>query len=374
MRFVLLSAICWSSASAILYDYKKQGADWLTNGWQCLSAASTKQSPVDINSKITIPGVLPNVPLPPLITVDDSIAKPVPARILSGVEPLSDVASIVDPIVDPTASPPAGPTASPPAEPTANENVAARPILPKLTIFSTGGYHKFKIEQSLHSIRVIPTGSSDKLVINGVDYRLKFYDLRAPAEHTVNNKRASLEVQMGFQNAKEVYAFMSFMFNGTDDSTIPLYDVVMLEGLAGLDTLNNTVASATSNTDNKYDILDDAMALLTANDASLHTYEGSLTYPPCTEGIQWFVWDKFIPTPTEHLASVAKLMKYKGTKGNYRIVPHTDFTPVNFQTNIAVSSYPKGGYMYSTTSAASSISFVVQSVVLAFSCVLTLHF
>eukprot|EP00920_Eleutheroschizon_duboscqi_P024140 GHVT01059960.1.p1 GENE.GHVT01059960.1~~GHVT01059960.1.p1 ORF type:complete len:454 (+),score=104.22 GHVT01059960.1:369-1730(+) len=66
--------------------------------------------------------------------------------------------------------------------------------------------------------------------------------------------------------------------------------------------------------------------------ALFYRYQGSLTMPPCSENVTWFLRKDPLKASREQLAVMAALLAYPGTKGNFREVQNTQACAHNRET------------------------------------------
>ena len=123
-----------------------------------------------------------------------------------------------------------------------------------------------------HTIQANAAAGS-AVVVNGVEYGLAQMHFHAPSEHMINGQRALAEVH--------------FVHKAADGSLTVIGALVQMgnqenEAWAPFVAALHTVEGATTTT-----TLD--WAALLPNDLMTYRYRGSLTTPPCTEGVNWLV-------------------------------------------------------------------------------------
>lgn len=104
------------------------------------------------------------------------------------------------------------------------------------------------------------------------------FHVHAPSEHTLNGDYFDMEMHIVHQDSTGELAVLGFFFTADEDTESPF-----LKGL---------LANPPSESGTTIDKLD--LKTLTENDIVGHyfSYNGSLTTPPCTEGIRWTVVEK----------------------------------------------------------------------------------
>jgi carbonic anhydrase len=126
-----------------------------------------------------------------------------------------------------------------------------------------------------HTVQITPESTASTIEFKGEEYTLLQTHFHAPAEHTVEGQRADAEFH--------------FVHEDTDGN-LTVLGILADEGAAepGWDAYIDAVH------DEGDDVTLDIAALLPA-ELDVYAYEGSLTTPPCTEGVQWLV----LTTPIE---------------------------------------------------------------------------
>jgi len=141
-----------------------------------------------------------------------------------------------------------------------------------------------EVENTGHVVEV-PYSTGSRLVLGRAaaiqggspsdEYRLLQFHFHAPIEHTINGKAADMELHLVHQNATGDLAVVGVLMNKGSDPN-GLFDQIM--GNAPNAEGSHHVEGAKLN----------ARTLLPANNA-YYTYSGSLTTPPCSEGVRWLV-------------------------------------------------------------------------------------
>lgn len=139
-----------------------------------------------------------------------------------------------------------------------------------------------------HSIKVdVPAATKSVLSIGSEQYTLLQYHIHAPSEHVIDDKTYDAEIHFVHSTPDGKLAVVGVLV----DAPATAKHNVEFQKLLDVAPKNKT----------------DAPAALTANPAKLlpstskfYLYSGSLTTPPCTEGVNWYVLQKPIQiTPAQ---------------------------------------------------------------------------
>lgn len=128
------------------------------------------------------------------------------------------------------------------------------------------------------SVRVdVPPGSS--LIAGGSEYQLTGFHFHAPGEHLINGVRADMELQLEHRDRQGRVAVVS---------------VPITTGRRMNTTLTRIWDHIPGGRGQRFYGRQTGInpRFLLPNDHSYYSYVGSLTEPPCTEGVEWFVLAK----------------------------------------------------------------------------------
>lgn len=110
--------------------------------------------------------------------------------------------------------------------------------------------------------------------VNGDTYELKQFHFHTPSENTIEGKSFPMEVHFVHANRDGQLAVVAVMFEpGDTNAELEKAWSVMPQEAGGKQALNNPV---------------DARMLL-PRERAYYWFSGSLTTPPCSEGVHWFV-------------------------------------------------------------------------------------
>lgn len=126
-----------------------------------------------------------------------------------------------------------------------------------------------------HSIQ-FNFNQGDYMILNGEKYELMQFHFHEPAEHTIKGVRFPLEIHLVHVNKNGKYAVLAIM---AQENTANSESFDFLENYLPLSV------NETKNID-KYFNMNDVLP----EKKQYYAYLGSLTTPPCTEDVQWFVF------------------------------------------------------------------------------------
>lgn len=141
------------------------------------------------------------------------------------------------------------------------------------------------------------------------EYILKQIHFHEPAEHTINGVRYPLVIHMVHQNSKGAYLVLAVMAIEGEESA----PFAFLESYLPIQVGEMKIISKPFN-----------LNLNLPNNKAYFHYTGSLTTPPCSQGVEWFVFQNPVTVSLEQVTTLNKLMphdNYRGTQPlNGRIV------------------------------------------------------
>lgn len=150
------------------------------------------------------------------------------------------------------------------------------------------------IENNGHTVMITPNPGS-YIMVSGVRYDLQQYHFHHPAEEAVKGKLDDMDVHLVHKSADGKLVVIGVRFR--EDPNSPN---------ATLATLWSQMPTHVGQKNNLP--LVDPGGLL-PSDRGYWTYMGSLTTPPCTEGVRWFVMEQDLPISREQLRYYGQLYK-----------------------------------------------------------------
>ncbi len=138
------------------------------------------------------------------------------------------------------------------------------------------------------------SGPNESIKINGENYQLVQFHFHTPSETQINGKTFPLEIHFVNQNQSgDVAVIAVFVKQGAYNPALAGILKNSPTTAKQLYTFNNTMVNVP--------------ALLPKNQAH-YSFPGSLTTPPCTEGLQWIVMQQPIEASAQQLAQFEKVI------------------------------------------------------------------
>ena len=150
----------------------------------------------------------------------------------------------------------------------------------------------FSIENNGHTIQAnVGDHSSNKLIVNGTDYKLAQFHFHSQSEHTLDDDYYEMELHLVHQDEEDNLAVLGVLIEeGEKNETLAnMWDVIPeTEGEA-----DETISLNPSE--------------LVPKDLSTFQYHGSLTTPPCSDHVKWSVSDTSISMSAEQLQTFQQI-------------------------------------------------------------------
>lgn len=155
-----------------------------------------------------------------------------------------------------------------------------------------------------HTIEV-ETEGDNVLMLDGVTYDLVQFHFHTPSEHRFNDDGFDMEMHLVHKSAAGDNAVIGvFLRRGPSSGAL----AAVFEHLPALDAPLNTKTALPPF---------DLRTFLPASPIH-YRYVGSLTTPPCTEGVQWLVLESVQTVSDEHMAQFGERLSF-----NARLVQRT---------------------------------------------------
>ncbi|KAG7086717.1 hypothetical protein E1B28_002653 [Marasmius oreades] len=150
-------------------------------------------------------------------------------------------------------------------------------------------------------------GTTLEVIANGTttfedkDFALKQFHLHTPSEHRINEEYFPVEMHMVHEGADGSIVVLAVPFQLTEDgSTTQLLTSV-------IENIDNVTTPGTVTKTGKLEFAELTKALETE---ALFQYTGSLTTPPCAEGLTFLVMEKPLPLDVKTFNSLKSVMKF----------------------------------------------------------------
>jgi carbonic anhydrase len=177
------------------------------------------------------------------------------------------------------------------------EVVVDRQLLP-LDVLA--GETSFTVKNPGYTVVASPR-SAALLTLNGTTFQLLQFHFHTLSEHTLHGRHAVMELHAVFQDASSQLTVIAVMYRVGREN--PFLATILRVGLPQK-TTSPAVTVDGLNLANAFTDL-----------SSYYTYPGSLTTPPCSENVTWFVLQQFAEM------SASQLQRFRDVLGN-------DFRPL----------------------------------------------
>lgn len=146
-----------------------------------------------------------------------------------------------------------------------------------------------------HTVQANVSDAKDTVVFDGDTYRLSQFHFHAPSEHVTDGTRFPLEIHFVNEDGRKRVAVVGVMvqLGKPNESLAPV-----LKSLPATETEKSTNASPPVTVD---------LASVLPHNHKAYVYTGSLTTPPCTEGVHWIVLTEPIQMSSDQIATFTRL-------------------------------------------------------------------
>jgi carbonic anhydrase len=159
-----------------------------------------------------------------------------------------------------------------------------------------------------HTIQVNFPGG-DVLTIGDASYELVQFHFHSPSEHTVKGEHFAMEMHLVHRSAEGNLAVAGvFIEEGQHN---PAFDPIW-----------SNLPTTKGNESHFQDVIVDLTTLL-PTETTTYRYDGSLTTPPCSEGVKWIIATTPIQLSKEQIGAIRKIIH-----GNNRPVQPLHGRPV----------------------------------------------
>lgn len=149
------------------------------------------------------------------------------------------------------------------------------------------------IVNNAHTIQVTPDVDV-AIVIDGIRFGLAQYHFHAPSEHAIAGQRYPLEAHFVTSNADGELAVLGVLYEAGEHE--PGFDVIVSNLPRG------------EGEERHLENVEVDIEELRPLQETFYAYSGSLTTPPCSEGVRWFVFAEPEQLSSEQLDAIAALL------------------------------------------------------------------
>ena len=194
-----------------------------------------------------------------------------------------------------------------PIDITSEEAAPAKLDSNSLTFHYAAANGTAKIKNNGHTIQVdFPAGST--VTIAGTTYELLQFHFHNQSEHTVNKAHHGMEMHLVHKDAGGNLAVVGVFLSSTGAGTKDISAFLNTIGWGSLESLSKEPKAI----EGTVDIYSALPALDENSQSPYYSYSGSLTTPPCSEGVNWNVLSTPVNISKEQAAEF-----FKAT-GNYK--------------------------------------------------------
>ena len=182
---------------------------------------------------------------------------------------------------------------------------------------------KATIENNGNSIQVNPMdGVARTIFINGATYSLDqmhFHwgdDYNNGAEHIIDGIQYAMEMHFVHLTPNNQIAVVGVFFQEQSQTSEALQNIIKEFPKVTFKDMTTQLTSPVNLTN-----------LVPSNPASFYFYPGSLTNPPCTEGVTWFVLPKPLPVGLDQMKKFRSLNSARRSKATRGCTIQKNFRP-----------------------------------------------
>lgn len=143
-----------------------------------------------------------------------------------------------------------------------------------------------------HTLQAKVSGENT-FTIDGVEFSLAQFHFHTPSENTINNEHFPLEAHFVNTDTQGNLAVIAVMFNQSESNNIELQKLLEV---ASNEEGTNALAE------------DFKVADLLPKAGQYYRFNGSLTTPPCSEGVRWFVMKEAGSTSADQISQFEEAM------------------------------------------------------------------
>ncbi|WP_091610455.1 carbonic anhydrase [Marinococcus luteus] len=150
----------------------------------------------------------------------------------------------------------------------------------------------FTIKNDGHTILAEPENSKNTLTYEEEEYTLSQFHFHAPSEHQIDGEYEDMEIHLVHESAEGEIVVTAFMLQEGGGAFPSSF----------WDKMPSSETEAPASADNRLNL----EKLLPFSETNFQ-YEGSLTTPPCTEGVNWIVFEEPAAVSSDQLADFQQI-------------------------------------------------------------------
>ncbi|TCN19887.1 carbonic anhydrase [Mesobacillus foraminis] len=168
----------------------------------------------------------------------------------------------------------------------------------------------FTIMNNGHTVQANAVDEGNSVMIEGKEYELVQFHFHTPSEHQFNGQNYEMELHLVHKDMRGKIAVLGLMIKEGEEneSLISLWNTLPTEKNEKDKSLNEPVH----------------LEALLPDDRSAFAYDGSLTTPPCTEGVKWTVFEKPIEMSKQQIKAFRQIFpdnhRPVQAKNNHKII------------------------------------------------------
>ncbi|ORZ31208.1 alpha carbonic anhydrase [Catenaria anguillulae PL171] len=166
------------------------------------------------------------------------------------------------------------------------------------TDFALPSFNQFEVENKGHTIQFTPKdGNSRGMTVDGSKFTLQQFHIHTPSEHRIAGKHMAAEIHLVHESADKKVSVVGVMVEETPQDN-PLWSAA----------LSNLPAEPEAKV--ALNAVLDTSEFVNVTKSSVFTYMGSLTTPPCSEGVRWFIPATTVKMSIKQLDTFVSMIGY----------------------------------------------------------------
>lgn len=146
----------------------------------------------------------------------------------------------------------------------------------------------FSLENNGHTVQLTDPTGENSISLQGEEYTLQQLHFHIPSENTLNGNHFEMEGHLVHQNEAGEPAVLAFLIEEGEGNS------VLAEAFSSIPSENNK------------EELNIKLDSLLPQDLSTFRYSGSLTTPPCSEGVSWVVLEEPIELSEQQIGAFSE--------------------------------------------------------------------